>query len=49
MKKIVFILTIVFALSSIVATATPGKPAGKHKSHKKAKKKKSGYMFDFQH
>ena len=42
-------MTIVFAMSAIAVSASPGKPAGKHKSSKSTKKKKSKYMYDFQH
>lgn len=53
MKRIVFVFTIIAFLSGFIlvekASANPGKPAGKHKSHKKAKSKKSSYFFNFQH
>jgi hypothetical protein len=51
MKRIVFIFTIILSGMFLVedVSANPGKPAGKHKSHKKAKKQKSGYFFNFQH
>lgn len=52
MKKSLFILALSFIVLGTyyaeAATSLPKKP-GKHKSHKKAKKKKSGYFYDFQH
>ncbi|MCU0417590.1 MAG: hypothetical protein MUE33_10445 [Cytophagaceae bacterium] len=45
--SIVFILSIVFSSSAVVQH--PPEKKGKHKSHKKAKKSKSKYLFNFQH
>lgn len=50
MKHLYFILALVFLLAGAAVTESYAKPKpGKHKSHKKAKKKKSGYMYNFQH
>jgi hypothetical protein len=53
MKKylVAMIMVMVVAGSSFAAidNLPKGKGGGKHSSHKKAKKKKSGYMFNFQH
>ncbi|MFN8415631.1 MAG: hypothetical protein U0U66_04785 [Cytophagaceae bacterium] len=46
--SIVFILSIVF-LSTAVVSSPPESKKGKHHSHKKAKKQKSKYLFNFQH
>jgi hypothetical protein len=50
MKKVYFIFTLIFLIAGAAIAETNVKPKpGKHKSHKKAKKKKSGYMYNFQH
>lgn len=46
--SIVFIFAIVF-ISTAVVSSPPERKKGKHHSHKKAKKAKSKYLFNFQH
>ncbi|MFL5731229.1 MAG: hypothetical protein ACJ75J_17205 [Cytophagaceae bacterium] len=46
---LVLMLTMVFTASSLAYAEMPDKKQGKHKSHKKAKKKSSGYFYNFQH
>lgn len=41
------LLSIAIVSETTASTLTPKK--GKHKSHKKTKKKKSGYFYNFQH
>lgn len=50
MKQVYIIFSLVFLLSgAAIAEHYEVKPKpGKHKSHKKAKKKKSKYMYNFQ-
>lgn len=48
-KYLVAILMVAFVAGSAYAVVDQPKGGGKHHSHKKAKKKKSGYMFNFQH
>ena len=50
MKKVYILFALVFLLSgSAIAENYEVKPKpGKHKSHKKTKKKKSKYMYNFQ-
>jgi hypothetical protein len=43
------IMVMVVVGSSFAAVDNLPKGGGKHASHKKAKKKKSGYLFNFQH
>lgn len=51
MKKfyLVFALALLVSGAAIAESNNVPKPKGKHRSHKKAKKKKSGYYFNFQH
>jgi hypothetical protein len=53
MKRLLFtfILSILFVGGTFVTASNdnfPKKKKGKHKSHKKAKEKKSKYMYNFQ-
>ena len=51
MKKYLVAVTMLLVVASTSFASVEGKTkgGGKHHSHKKAKKKKSGYMFNFQH
>jgi hypothetical protein len=50
MKKFYIILGLALLMAGTsVAESNKPKPAGKHRSHKKAKKKSSKYFFNFQH
>lgn len=53
MKQTYLIFTLVFLLSGAAVAGNyefkPKPKQGKHKTHKKAKKKKSGYLYNFQH
>jgi|GEM_PF-1976790 len=54
MKKlhVIFILALVLVTANLTesfANTPKNKKPGKHKSSKKAKKKKSGYFYNFQH
>lgn len=50
MKKIIVTIIIAMVVGSTSFAAVENLPkGGKHQSHKKAKKKKSSYLFSFQH
>jgi hypothetical protein len=49
MKKFYILIALAFLLTGSAIADNLVHPKGKHKSHKKAKKKKSGYYFNFQH
>jgi hypothetical protein len=51
MKKYIaaILMVMVVGSTSFAAIENLPKGGGKHASHKKAKKKKSGYLYSFQH
>ncbi len=47
-KSIIYLLALIMVTGAVTESFADGPKKGKHKSHKKAKEKKSRYMFNFQ-